>query len=344
MQNENEPFPQLETFSESGTCNNSQSPTVLDAEPVPDRSTSDLENLLNNGAYRVKEERALVHRRTVEPATPQTAQPSGNCYEAVISAPPTASACLAQRMRNGKIARLPKLERDMVNKLLHNNIPYPKIVWALKEVGITVTERNISNWRTRGGFKEWCAEQENQLRLAHLQDHLTDYLRKHDAQQLPEVGLQVASTQLTSLLMNPHFAAPLLADPNKYAKIVDALDKCSVRLDQLQKDRYENVQRASIRHTVPNFQCENARDIETLREVASAEKLAQSGREEDVPHRNDLPPREELPYRRPGPTFGDLLQHQLKGLSRSKPAPDAPPDSDRQTPPGNLTVTHGHLR
>src|ERR1051325_2622652 len=77
-----------------------------------------------------------------------------------------------QRMRNGKIARLPKLERDLVNKLLHNHVPYSKIVWALEERGITVTERNISNWRTRGGYKEWCAEQENQLRLAHHQDHL----------------------------------------------------------------------------------------------------------------------------------------------------------------------------
>ena len=144
---------------------------------------------------------------------------SANAYACVISAPPAASALGSQRIRNGKIARLPKLKRDLVNKLLHNHIPYSKIVWALEERQITVTERNISNWRTRGGYKEWCAEQENQLRLAHLQDHLTDYLRKHDAQQLPEVGLQIASTQLTSLLMNPQTAAPLLADPNKYARI-----------------------------------------------------------------------------------------------------------------------------
>src|SRR5438874_12196296 len=30
-------------------------------------------------------------------------------------------------IRNGKIARLPKLERDMVNRMLFNNIPYAKI-------------------------------------------------------------------------------------------------------------------------------------------------------------------------------------------------------------------------
>src|SRR5881394_4051340 len=33
--------------------------------------------------------------------------------------------------RNGKIARLPKLQRDLVNRMLYNNIPYCKIVGAL---------------------------------------------------------------------------------------------------------------------------------------------------------------------------------------------------------------------
>src|SRR3954469_6710148 len=52
------------------------------------------------------------------------------------------------RTRNGKIARLPKLERDMVNRMLQNNIRPKKIVGALDEVGIRVTTRNISNWKT----------------------------------------------------------------------------------------------------------------------------------------------------------------------------------------------------
>src|SRR5437870_515755 len=62
-------------------------------------------------------------------------------------------------IRNGKIARLPKLERDLVNRMLHNHVPYAKIVGALDELAIKATERNISNWKTRGGYKEWCAEQ-----------------------------------------------------------------------------------------------------------------------------------------------------------------------------------------
>ncbi len=326
-------------------------PFTLVAEPVPDSANPnpDLHQLLGAGPYRLKEERALIQRRTVEPATNQGV-PSGSC-ECVISAPPSANPLLRERMRNGKIARLPKLERDLVNKLLHNHVPYSKIVWALSERGITVTERNVSNWRTRGGYREWCAEQENQLRLAHLQDHLTDYLRKHDAQQLPEVGLQVASTQLTSLLLNPQTAAPLLADPNKYAKVVDSLDKCSVRLTDMQNERYDNVRRASIRETVPNIRCEEAREVENIRQVASAAQLGHSALEEDLPHRNDLPPREELPYFPPRPSVWQAITRQLQERSNPKPQPASPPPiaqpASAGSPPvtnGNPTVTYGNPR
>jgi hypothetical protein len=228
----------------------------------------------------------------------------------------------------------------MVNKLLQNNVPHSKIVWALEERGITVTQRNISNWRTRGGYKEWCAEQENQVRLAHLQDHLTDYLRKHDAQQLPEVGLQVASTQLTSLLMNPQTAAPLLADPNKYARVVESLDKCSARLNELQKERYENVRRAGIRDTIPNLLCEETKDVESIRQTASAAKLGESPREHDIPHRNDLPPREQMPYREPGPTIGEMISRQLKGLAaKPKQLENRPSNVAQPAVSGNPSVT-----
>jgi hypothetical protein len=330
------PAMQTESVPQSKSEIEIQAPKVT-TEPLPDPigSHSALHNLLNNGSYRLKEERALFQRRTVEPATTQTSEPEANSLECIISAPPAATTRLSRRIRNGKIARLPKLERDMVNKLLHNHVPYSKIVWALGERDITVTERNISNWRTRGGYKEWCAEQENQLHLAHIQDHLTDYLRKHDAQQLPEVGLQVASTQLTSLLMNPQTSATLLADPNKYAKIIEALDKCSVRLAELQKERYENVRRAGFRDTIPQLRHEEEKDVESARKIASAEKLANSTKEYDIPHRNDLPRREEMPCLPPGPALGGILERLLKHRSNPELLPNSAPNVARTTLSGN---------
>ncbi len=291
----------------------------------PETATSNLDQLLNHGSYRVKEEHALIQRRTVE--TSQVAiQASPTSFEVSLFSPPAATNALCRRHRTGKIARLPKLERDLVNKLLHNHVPYSKIVWALSERGITVTERNISNWRTRGGYQDWCAEQENQVQLAHVQDHLTDYLRKHDAQELPEVGLQVAATQLTSFLLNPRTSAPLLADPAKYAKVVEMLDKCSARLAELQAQRYETLRRSHIKDTTPNLRWKEEQSVEGLRQIASASQPAKSPRENDVPHRNDLPPREEMPHHEPQ-TFGDMLLKSFAAPSTKAPSTTAPGNS-----------------
>ncbi|HEV2390849.1 MAG TPA: hypothetical protein VG146_00660 [Verrucomicrobiae bacterium] len=103
---------------------NNHSLTLLGAEPVPERSVpADLQNLLGNRSLQVKEERALIRRRTVGPPQPQAPPSPAFNFAGVIPAPPALGALLPQCLRKGKIARLPKLERDMVNKLLHHHVP-----------------------------------------------------------------------------------------------------------------------------------------------------------------------------------------------------------------------------
>src|SRR5215831_6787500 len=68
-----------------------------------------------------------------------------------------------QRTRNGKVARLPYPVRDMINRMLRNNIPHSQIVDALDELQFRVTERNISNWKTRGSYRDWCIAQDRAL-------------------------------------------------------------------------------------------------------------------------------------------------------------------------------------
>jgi len=162
---------------------------------------------LGEGGFRIEQHLAIIEHRagTLEPTAITTQHPA--CHvEAVVAVEASGEVGVRDtraHIRNGKIARLHKLERDMVNRMLHNHVPYSKIVGALEELRIKVTERNVSNWGTRGGYKEWCAEQERQLHLSRLQDNLTDCLRKNDAGQLPEVGLQVAATQLSLMLLQP---------------------------------------------------------------------------------------------------------------------------------------------
>jgi hypothetical protein len=125
---------------------------------------------------------------------------------------------------------------------------------------------------------------------------------------------------------------------------VDALDKCSVRLAELQKDRYDNVGHARIQDTVPHIRCEEAHEVENIRQVASAAKLGEYARDESTPHRNDLPPREELPYLPPRPTFWQMMAGQLKERSNPKAQPASPLPVAQPPPAGNQTETPGNPR
>ncbi len=238
---------------------------------------------------------------------------------------PSGSARRASRphVRNGKIARLPKLHRDMVNRMLYNNVPYRKIVQALDECNVQVTERNISNWKTRGGYSEWREEQERQLQLAHLQDHLTDYIRKNNATQLPGVGLQVAATQLSFSLLQPDTARQLAADPQKYSRIVDMLCRLATHINTLQKDRNEAVEKAATRNTSEFVRREEEKTVENIRWTWTSALGERPG--EETPYRNDLPPRDEMPWRDPSPespALREILQcmAEMKSAKSSKQA------------------------
>jgi len=246
----------------------------------------------------------------------------------------------APRIRNGKIACLPKLERDMVNRMLHNHIPYSKIVGALDELQINVTERNVSNWKTRGGYKEWCVEQERQINLSRLQDNLTDYLRKNDAGQLPEVGLQIAATQLSHLLLQPDAVQKLTAEPEKYSKVVDMLCRLATHIQSLQKDRDEGVKRASHRHTTEFLKREDEEFMDQLRQTYTG-KIGNSAREPDIPHRNELPKRDELPFREKDPkrpTFMEQMEYARKNGRTIFGSPLKPKPSENTTPEKSASV------
>jgi len=241
----------------------------------PDHSISTIEHhiaIIEHGITSI-ETRSISHQH-----------PAAALDHGALSLQPRAST---PHVRNGKIARLPKLERDMVNRMLHNNLPYSKIVAALDEVGLRVTQRNVSNWKTRGGYKDWRAEQERALQLSLLQDHLTDYLRKNDAGQLPEVGLQVAATQLSLLLLQPEAGQQLAADPEKYSKVIDMLCRLSTQIHSLQKDRDLRVQIYGKRNPARE-KFEDEKSIEEVRMVYSS-KIGTGPRDPDIPHRNYMP-------------------------------------------------------
>jgi hypothetical protein len=188
--------------------------------------------------------------------------------------------------RNGKIARLPHPVRDMVNRMLRNNIPHSKISDALTEHGVTATPRNISNWKTRGGYREWCDQQDRALETRLLQDNLVEHLRTTDATQLSEVGLQLAATQLSQFFLKSDVREQLAADPEKFSTAINVLCRLTRQLHRLQKYRDDSARELGYKHVPERIKREVEKDLEATRHTYSAEKLGQTIDDYDIPHRN----------------------------------------------------------
>ena len=108
---------------------------------------------------------------SIETVSPPNPEPAISAPQLSVLPDPTPK----KKIRNGKIARLPYILRDMVNRMLRDHIPYDSIREALLEKGVHVTERNISNWKTHGGYEAWRLEQDRALETHLFQDNLTDH-------------------------------------------------------------------------------------------------------------------------------------------------------------------------
>jgi hypothetical protein len=226
------------------------------------------------------------------PAFPGDPHPAARCAQppALRTEPaPVHPPSPRKITRNGKIAHLPFLERDMVNRMLFNHVGHSKIVEALAEHDFRVTQRNVSNWKTRGGYREWRLAQDQALQLQLRQDNLTGYLRKHDASQVPEVGLQLGATQLSEFLLRPEAEQLLATDPEKYAKTIATLCRLTSQIHALQKYRDDSAKELGRSYNPERVQREAQAEIELTRSLYSAEKLGRSAQEADTPHHNYLP-------------------------------------------------------
>jgi len=191
-----------------------------------------------------------------------------------------------KRTRNGKIARLPRVQRDVVNHMLFNNIPLKQIVTALEELGGTVTERNISNWKTRGGYREWCLAQNQAIQLRLHQDNLSVLVRKDHPSELSEVGLQAAAAQLSQFFLSSQSTQLLDSDPEEYGRRLSLLARVSTHLKALQK--YRDDCGKSIYKNPERLLHEAKQDAETVRRICSSD-IPDEPEGQATPHRNYLP-------------------------------------------------------
>jgi hypothetical protein len=232
-------------------------PPIPAAEPAPPPQPPTLDQPKDAPAARPELEHLF------QPAPSLAMQPASPAPSpAVIDAAPVATLPQTSARRRGRIARLPKIQRDMVNRMLANGVPYKNIVAALQEAGFSVIERNISNW-AKGGYLEWQFYQNLVIDNSLAQDHLVDHLRREDAPELAEVGLQAAATRLSQILLQKAAHADNVeADLGAFSQMVDILSRLNREISLLQKQRDDSRRTLGPAHDVARIK--NEQELSTL--------------------------------------------------------------------------------
>jgi len=157
---------------------------------------------------------------------------------------PLPSADPDQPRRNGKIAHLPKPQRDLINQGLDDGVKYEDIRARLAEQGVSLSLRALSDW-FHGGYQDELKARERRAELRASQERLFEIARHDDAPDLSLVGLQLAVTQLSQQLYD---LAPgshkenFQTDTHNYLRMLNTLGRLSRSLLSLQQYRDEKAQ------------------------------------------------------------------------------------------------------
>jgi hypothetical protein len=177
----------------------------------------------------------------------------------------------------------------MVNRMLRDHLPYAKIVEAVQALDYQVTERNISNWKTRGGYAEWRLQQERALQTRLLQDNITEHLRTSDASRLPEVGLQLAATHLSQFFLQPDAPQQLMDDPANFTRAAAVLCRIAGQIQVLQKYRDDAIKEIDPDLDPERVRRQSLEETEDIRRILSAPTPPEESSDEVIQPRNYFP-------------------------------------------------------
>jgi hypothetical protein len=154
--------------------------------------------------------------------------------------------------RNGKIARLPKQTRDMLNRMLDDGLPYRIIIDELGEAGEGLNLQNLTNWK-QGGYQDWVKNQELIEQTRFRIEHAIDLLRETDGTanvaKVIEACHLVGATQLMDALMDHGDDAikKMLKDkPERYISILNLV--CRLAGSGLRYDKHHRLVKESEAH------------------------------------------------------------------------------------------------
>ena len=143
--------------------------------------------------------------------------------------------------RTGKIARLPKELRDVVNLMLRDGAKYAQIIACLADHGhADINEQNLTNWKD-GGYNDWLGEVARLDDMRWKREFALEVVKQNEGSQLHAASLQLATSQLYEVISEfdtEGLKARLAENPaefNDVVKSLAALSKGSLELEKFQE-------------------------------------------------------------------------------------------------------------
>src|SRR5262245_56719801 len=146
----------------------------------------------------------------------------------------------SKNRRNGKIARLPKPTRDMINRMLDDGLPAVVIIDELGEAGHGLNPQNLTNW-VQGGYQDYLKEQQSIERAKAQMEFAIELLSETgdtDPDQIHRATNLVAAHQLFDAIFQHGGQAvrQMLKDkPQTYFTVINTL--CSLSNSALRVER-----------------------------------------------------------------------------------------------------------
>jgi hypothetical protein len=144
--------------------------------------------------------------------------------------------------RNGKVARLPSVQRDLVNLMLRDGKSYPAIIKKLAENGFNLNADNLSRWYS-GGYQEWLQEQAWLQEAQDRANFASEVVSQPSGDLITEVSLRIALIRMYTLLLD--FQPAVLKDtiatnPGMYPRLLNVLCKLTqgaMKLEQYRREK-----------------------------------------------------------------------------------------------------------
>jgi hypothetical protein len=159
------------------------------------------------------------------PESPTTSTPD------VTILPPTET----DHRGNGKVARLPKVLRDQVNRMLDDGFSYKAIIEKLEQstdppLPYKLLEINISRWKDNG-YQRYLRHQEWRDQLRILRENGSDMSELTDGPKFQETLVQIALTEIFRVLQQ----GELKPDSLNYIRLFNALARLNREALSLRK-------------------------------------------------------------------------------------------------------------